>query len=170
MCLEIHGTGPGHASNLEMRLPYGPDVKEATHEVLSEVASSSRVRILACIERGVAHPDAIAHELQLSRTAVDPHLTALVRIGILRRHPVPSQGNKPRIHFLFTDVGPKLLEDLEAAVETHRLRLRTAAHSETEALEAEFLRGGINEDELRQRRSRLQEKWKDVFGLRSASR
>jgi len=134
-------------------------VRQQRLGILAEVASASRDRVISCLQRGVGHPEAIAGELGVSRAGVDSHLVALMRLGIVERYNIPSQGSKPRTCYRMRKEGLTFLEDLEASIESHRRRLQASYRADATQLEESFLKGKIDEAQYRQQRIRLEERY-----------
>ena len=121
---------------------------------LQVVASPSRQRILALLEKGVDHPEDLAKKLKLRRQGVDKQLLELFEWGFVDRSAVFPAGGRPRIVYRLSERGKDLMARLAALVQEYRDGIRGDMQSALGLLEDKLASGELDEDAyLKQRRT-----------------
>ncbi len=123
-------------------------------ECLQVVASTSRQRILALLEKGVDHPEDLAAKLKLRRQGVDKQLLELFEWGFVDRSAVFPAGGRPRIVYRLSERGKDLMARVAALVGEYRDGIRGDMQSTLALLEDKLAAGELDEDAyLKQRKA-----------------
>jgi len=123
-------------------------------ECLQVVASPSRQRILALLEKGVDHPEDLAAKLKLRRQGVDKQLLELFEWGFVDRSAVFPAGGRPRIVYRLSERGQALIVRMAALVGEYRDGIRGDMQSTLALLEDKLAAGELDEDAyLKQRKA-----------------
>jgi len=137
-----------------MRTSHRRPVDDRALECLQVVASPSRQRILALVEKGVDHPEDLAKKLKLRRQGVDKQLLELFEWGFVDRSAIFPAGGRPRIVYRLSERGKDLMKRMTALFAEYRDGIREDMQSTLGLLEDKLAAGELDEDAyLKQRKT-----------------
>jgi DNA-binding transcriptional ArsR family regulator len=90
---------------------------EKTEKILKALADSSRLQILECIQTGVSNPGEIAEKLKRHRSAIEKHLSVLLRAKIIEKVPSLTKGGQLTIRYNIRSHAKELLVTVQDAVQ-----------------------------------------------------
>ena len=125
---------------------------------LQVVASESRQRILALLDKGVDHPEDLARKLKLRRQGVDKQLVELYEWGFVDRSAVLTAVGRPRIVYRLSERGRDLLGRMDALVREFHESMRADCQRSLGMLEDKLAAGELDEDAYLKQRQAIEKR------------
>ena len=127
--------------------------------LLEVVASPTRRRILALLEKGIDHPEELAKKLKLRRQGIDKQLMQLYEWGLVDRSAILPVGGRPRIVYRTSERGREFLLRARALVTEYRETVRSDYTASLSALENKLAAGDLDEPAYVKRRQELERRY-----------
>ena len=119
---------------------------------IAEVITPTRIAILHML-RDKKHPEEIARALNVTRQAVDKHLSLLYILGLVNKE--IGVKNRPMVFYVITPEGEEFIQNFEYLVENHILNMRKRYKEELFNLDRMLVNGEISEREYKEKRNTL---------------
>ncbi|MEW5936873.1 MAG: hypothetical protein AB1665_03520 [Candidatus Thermoplasmatota archaeon] len=133
-------------------------------KLLRCVASESRHSVLMLVSEGVGHPDEIAQRTASTRQAVDKQLDILQAAGLVEKKAFTHSTGRPKVLFSVTEVGRKLIHDLEAALTRYLAAQEKEFKRAIEHLDLLLLKGELNEEIYQKKVEEMKERYRFLAG------
>jgi len=134
-------------------------VDEDDLALLEVVASPSRRRVLALLEKGIDHPEELAKKLKLRRQGIDKQLMQLYEWGLVDRSAILPVGGRPRIVYRISERGRDFLSRAHSLVNEYRETVRSDHQASLSALENKLAAGDLDESAYMKRRQELERRY-----------
>lgn len=117
-----------------------------------EAITPTRIAILRMF-KDKKHPEEIAKVLNITRQAVDKHLSILYALGLVDKEIAVK--NRPMVFYTLTPEGEEFIQNFEDLVENHILNMRKRYKQEIFNLDQMLVNGEISEKEYKEKRNAL---------------
>jgi len=127
---------------------------------MAEIISPIRIEILRML-RDEMHPEELGRKFNITRQAVDKHLSILYKLGFVDKR--IKVGTRPMIFYRITSEGDDFLQRFEDLTQEHILSLRKRYKDELFNLDKMLVEGEITERDYRERRRVLERRFQWVM-------
>ena len=125
------------------------------YKEITGVISPLRLEILRLLRKEL-HPEELAKKFNVTRQAIDKHLSVLYRYGLVNKR--IKEGTRPMVFYRITSEGEEFLENLEDAIENYIISLKKRYKEELLNLDNMLVNGKINEGEYWRHRKSLEKR------------
>ncbi len=122
----------------------------------ADLITPLRIKILREM-RVEKHPEELANKFKITRQGVDKHLSILYQAGLIDKK--IKDMKRPMVFYSLTSEGENFLQDFEKIAEELIMSLRKRYKEELFALDHMLVGGEISENEYRNRKRKLDERF-----------
>lgn len=127
-----------------------------SEEIILEALSPKRYTILLHL-KDEKHPEDIAKELNITRQAVDKHLSLLYRCGLLEKR--MKESNRMKVYYQISEAGIKLLDSIDDAISNYILEIEENMENKLRELDEALVYGNLSEMEYKYLRRKEEERF-----------
>ncbi len=127
---------------------------------MAELVTPVRLKMLKAL-REEMHPGDLAKQFDMTRQAVDKHLSLLYRFGLVDKK--VKVEIRPKVYYVITSEGEDFLENFEDLAMSHVLSVKKRYKDEIFTLDRMLVDGEITESEYRRRKRAVEKRFSWVI-------